>query len=254
MKLLNAKNFSSIISFIFHLTIFVLIFFVFNHKTEHQDIKLIEVGFAGAVESNSPGSPGSGIIKKQKLSQPKINSKKKLPKEKIKRVKKINEIPKNPPPTKKFKKNISTKDTSSDSKSSNTNLASENSNGNPGNGGSGNGQNGSGPAKEGTPDQDNNFHVAVDQMPEPIGGIEGIDAKAFYPPQAKENKIQGTVYVLAYIDENGYVRKTVLIKGIGYGCDQSAIRAVGETRFSPGILKGVHVKVQLTIPVTFNLH
>jgi TonB family protein len=62
------------------------------------------------------------------------------------------------------------------------------------------------------------------------------------------------VYVLAYIDENGYVRKTVLIKGIGYGCDQSAIRAVGETRFSPGILKGVQVKVQLTIPVTFSLH
>ena len=245
MKLLNAKNFSSTISFIFHLIIFVLIFSVFNHKVEPQDIKFIEIGFAGTVASNSPGSPDGGIFEKQEPLLPKTVIKKKLLK------KENNEIPKKSVTEKKFKKNITARDTSSGLKSSNTNLASKDSNGNPGNG---NGQNGSGPAKEGTPAQDNYYHVAVDQMPVPIGGIEGIEAKTFYPPQAKANNIQGTVYVLAYIDENGYVRKTVLIKGIGYGCDQSAIRAVGETRFSPGILKGVQVKVQLTIPVTFSLH
>jgi len=254
MKLLNAKNFSSTISFIFHLLIFLIIISSFHNKIENQTPKYVEIGFAGTVESNSPGSPGSRIINGSKIIKLQKNNKKNLKNEIKKPIKRSEEISKKSKVEKKTKLKTASVDSAEGSDNSNQNLSTNNSNNNTENGGNGNGQNGSEPAKKGTPDQEDFYHVAVDQMPVPIGGIEEIDAKAFYPPQAKANKIEGTVYVLAYIDENGFVRKTFLIKGIGYGCDRSAMRAVKETRFSPGILHGIPVKVQLTIPVKFSLH
>lgn len=118
--------------------------------------------------------------------------------------------------------------------------------------GTGNGQPGSGAPKKGLYIPNDIYYVAVDQMPVPIGGMEGINARAFYPPSAKVNNVQGTVYILAFIDERGFVKKISLLKGIGYGCDQSAERAVKETRFEPGEMHGVPVKVQLTIPIKFS--
>ncbi len=244
MKLLNIKNFSSITSILFHVLIFFIIILSLNHKTEKQNPKYVDIGFAGIVESNSPGSPGSGII-----NRPKIVKHEKVIKKKS--IKKNAEISKKSKVEKKPKLNTASNDSAAGSNNSNQNLSGNNSDSTFG---TGNGQNGSGPAKKGTPDQEDFYHVAVDQMPVPIGGIESIQAKAFYPPQAKAKNIQGTVYVLAYIDENGYVRKTLLLKGIGYGCDESAVKAVRETRFSPGLLHGVPVKVQLTIPVNFAPH
>ncbi len=244
MKLLNAKNFSSTISFIFHLLIFLIIIFSFHNKVENQTSKYVEIGFAGTVESNSPGSPGIDINKRPKI----IKHEKVIKKNSIKRNA---EVSKKSKAEKKPLSNASPNDSAAGSNNTNQNLSANNSDSTSGNG---NGQNGSGPAKKGSPDQEDFYHVAVDQMPVPIGGIEEIDTKAYYPSQAKANKIEGTVYVLAFIDENGFVRKTSLIKGIGYGCDQSAMRAVKETRFSPGMLHGIPVKVQLTVPVKFSLH
>lgn len=94
------------------------------------------------------------------------------------------------------------------------------------------------------------YFVSVDEMPEPIGGNEGIDSKVIVPIQAKQKEISGTVFVLAFIDEYGVVRKTLLTKGIGYGCDEAAMMAVSRTRFRPGRQNDQPVKVQMQIPVT----
>jgi len=98
------------------------------------------------------------------------------------------------------------------------------------------------------------YLVAVDEMPEPIGGIQKIISQIVYPTEAKRNGISGTVFVLAFVDENGSVRKTLLTKGIGGGCDEAALRVISASRFKPGKNKGRYVKVQIQIPVPFKLN
>lgn len=97
------------------------------------------------------------------------------------------------------------------------------------------------------------FFVAVEQMPEPIGGIGAIQSKIVYPEIAKRAGVQGRVFVKAYVDEAGKVTKVELIRGIGAGCDEAAMKAVNSVMFSPGKQRGKPVKVQVTVPVLFKL-
>jgi len=97
------------------------------------------------------------------------------------------------------------------------------------------------------------FFVAVEQQPEPIGGIQGIQKRIVYPEIAKRAGVQGRVYVRAYVDEHGIVRKAEIVKGIGAGCDEAAVKAVMATRFKPGMQRGKPVKVQVMVPILFKL-
>jgi protein TonB len=97
------------------------------------------------------------------------------------------------------------------------------------------------------------FFVAVEEMPNPIGGIAAIQQKINYPEIAKRAGVEGRVYVKAYVDKNGNVQKVELIKGIGAGCDEEAMRAVKATKFKPGKQRGKPVPVQVSIPVRFQL-
>jgi len=97
------------------------------------------------------------------------------------------------------------------------------------------------------------FFVAVEEMPEPIGGIGAIQSKIVYPEIAKRAGVQGRVYVKAYVDEAGRVTKVELIRGIGAGCDEAAMDAVKSVMFKPGKQRGKPVKVQVTVPVLFKL-
>lgn len=97
------------------------------------------------------------------------------------------------------------------------------------------------------------YFVAVEEMPEPIGGIQAIQSKIVYPEIAKRAGVEGRVYILAFVDENGNVTKAEVIKGIGAGCDEAALDAVKKTKFKPGKQRGKPVKVQVSIPVVFKL-
>ena len=98
------------------------------------------------------------------------------------------------------------------------------------------------------------FFVAVEEMPNPIGGIAAIQQKIIYPEIAKRAGVQGRVYVKAFVDEAGVVRKAEVIKGIGAGCDEAAVEAVLKTKFTPGRQRGQAVKVQVSIPILFKLN
>lgn len=97
------------------------------------------------------------------------------------------------------------------------------------------------------------YFVAVEEMPAPIGGIQGIQSKIIYPEIAKRAGVEGKVYVLAFVDETGTVTKAQVIKGIGAGCDEAALDAVLKTKFTPGKQRGKPVKVQVSIPIIFKL-
>jgi protein TonB len=97
------------------------------------------------------------------------------------------------------------------------------------------------------------YSMMAEKMPEIIGGLESIQKKVTYPEEAIKNKIEGTVYVLAYVNENGDVYFVEVLKGIGYGCDESAKKAVLETKFKPAYNQGKPVKVRIVIPIRFKL-
>jgi periplasmic protein TonB len=97
------------------------------------------------------------------------------------------------------------------------------------------------------------YFVAVEEMPEPIGGIQGIQSKIVYPEIAKRAGVEGRVHVLAFVDEKGNVTKVEILKGLGAGLDEAAMNAVKQTKFKPGKQRGKPVKVQVAIPIIFRL-
>ncbi|MCB0744906.1 MAG: energy transducer TonB [Ignavibacteriae bacterium] len=107
----------------------------------------------------------------------------------------------------------------------------------------------------------NNFNInqkdfaeTVEEMPVPLGGMKAIAMNVHYPEIAKRAGIEGRVFVKAFINEEGYVVASEIIKGIGSGCDQAAINAIVNTKFNPGRKNGKPVKVQVTIPIMFKLN
>ncbi len=97
------------------------------------------------------------------------------------------------------------------------------------------------------------FYSTVEVMPEPYGGMEAIFKKIGYPEEAKEEKIEGVVKVLTFIDRDGEVLDAQVVEGIGHGCDEAARLAILYHRFKPGLIKGQKVKVQMEIPIEFKL-
>ncbi len=109
------------------------------------------------------------------------------------------------------------------------------------------------PKEEKKVEEEPTYFVAVEEMPEPIGGIQSIQSKIKYPEIAKRAGVEGKVYVLAFVDETGTVTDAKIIKGLGAGCDEEALNAVKLTKFKPGKQRGKPVKVQVSIPIVFKL-
>jgi TonB family protein len=101
--------------------------------------------------------------------------------------------------------------------------------------------------------KESEYLIAVEEMPELLGGLKGLQSKIKYPEIAKRAGIEGKVYVLAFIDEKGNVANAKIIKGIGAGCDEAALDAVKQIKFTPGKQRGKPVKVQVSIPIMFKL-
>ncbi|KAF0152307.1 MAG: TonB protein [Ignavibacteria bacterium] len=100
---------------------------------------------------------------------------------------------------------------------------------------------------------DEDYAIAVEIAPAPVGGLPAIMKRATYPELAIRTRTEGKVYVLAYINESGDVDDVKIVKGIGGGCDEEAARAVKKSKFTPGQDKGVNVKTKLAIAVHFKL-
>jgi len=52
-----------------------------------------------------------------------------------------------------------------------------------------------------------------------------------YPKEALEKKIQGTVVLKYAIDHTGKVEDVKVIKSLGYGCDEEAVRVIKMLKF-----------------------
>ncbi|OGU59062.1 MAG: hypothetical protein A2V66_15245 [Ignavibacteria bacterium RBG_13_36_8] len=89
--------------------------------------------------------------------------------------------------------------------------------------------------------------------PEPIGGISGIQSSLIYPEEAKLNNVEGYVYVVFTVKKTGEVYNVKVIKGIGFGCDQEAVRVVKSTKWKPGKFDEKFFDQSAVIPILFKL-
>ena len=103
-----------------------------------------------------------------------------------------------------------------------------------------------------TEDQDT-FFLAVEEMPKIIGGLQAIQQRIRYPELAIRAGIEGTVYVHAYVDMEGNVARTEILRDPGAGLGEAAADAVARTQFEPGKQQGEPVPVRVSIPVHFRL-
>jgi len=102
-------------------------------------------------------------------------------------------------------------------------------------------------------DGDEQWFEAVEAPPKPAEGYAALQALVNYPDMAKRIGIEGTVVVLAYVEKDGTVSKTEILKGIGFGCDEAAATAVAKTRFIPGLQREKPVRVKIAVPLRFRL-
>lgn len=101
-------------------------------------------------------------------------------------------------------------------------------------------------------------YTVVEERPRFPGGdkamIDYLIKNIKYPKKAKKNKIEGTVYVTFVVTETGKIDLVTVLKGIGYGCDDEALRVVSSMpEWYPGKQKGKAVKVQQNLPIKFEL-
>jgi periplasmic protein TonB len=81
-----------------------------------------------------------------------------------------------------------------------------------------------------------------------------IQHNIIYPQLAKQNKIQGIVYVSFIVEKNGTITNIKIMQGIGAGCDDEALRVVRlMPRWKAGKRQGHEVRVQIIMPLNFIL-
>lgn len=90
----------------------------------------------------------------------------------------------------------------------------------------------------------------------PAGGMAGLyqylDKNVRYPESAKKKKVEGKVFVEFVVERDGRVTRPRVLAGLGYGCDEEAIRLItGYARWTPGKMYGRPQRQLYVLPVQF---
>jgi len=95
------------------------------------------------------------------------------------------------------------------------------------------------------------------KLPEYPGGkkafIAYINQQMRYPEEALKAGIEGDVLLTYEVNDNGEVLSPQVKHGIGYGCDQEALRLISSLRFSSAQNRGVRVKSRFTTRIPFRI-
>lgn len=80
-----------------------------------------------------------------------------------------------------------------------------------------------------------------------------INENLIYPKDALENKVQGNVFVSYMVDFDGTVKNIKVLKGIGFGCDEEAVRLVGLMKYAPQRNRGIKITNTFKIKIEFKI-
>lgn len=99
---------------------------------------------------------------------------------------------------------------------------------------------------------ENGVYLQPDKPPRLIGERQVL-GQVRYPRSATEKGIQGRVVLRMVVDEEGRVRDIIVVRGIGYGCDEEAQRVFRNARFEPALFRGQSVPSWFSFTVVFAL-
>lgn len=102
------------------------------------------------------------------------------------------------------------------------------------------------------------IQIMVEEMPQFPGGEKALFSflkkNLKYPRLALDNQITGTVVIQFVVSATGKISKAQIVKSIGYGCDEEALKIVSAMPdWTPGKQGGKPVHVQLNLPIRFML-
>jgi periplasmic protein TonB len=100
--------------------------------------------------------------------------------------------------------------------------------------------------------------TVVEQQPEFPGGdaakMKFLSENIRYPAEAAEKGIHGKVFVTFVVGEDGSITDIRVLRGLGGGCDEEAIRVIkAMPKWIPGRQRGKPVRIQFNLPVAFTL-
>jgi TonB family protein len=100
--------------------------------------------------------------------------------------------------------------------------------------------------------------TAVEWAPTFPGGEAGFNQflakNTKYPAAAREKNVQGRVIASFVVEEDGSLTDIKIVRGIGYGTDEEALRVLKlSPKWKPGIQNGHTVRVQYSVPISFAL-
>jgi periplasmic protein TonB len=121
----------------------------------------------------------------------------------------------------------------------------------------------SGPSKaevvvEAPAPKDEEIFTVVEQNPEFVGGNAAMYAwlgkNIKYPAAAQRANISGKVFVSFTVNTDGSITDAQVLKGLGFGTDEEAIRVVKSMpKWKPGKQSGRAVRVKYNLPISFQL-
>jgi TonB family protein len=98
----------------------------------------------------------------------------------------------------------------------------------------------------------------VDEMPSHPGGMDGFTQYMIknltYPTAARDAGTQGMVVLTFVVTAEGKVEAVEVLRGIGNGCDEEAVRVITHSgTWMPGKKDGKAVATRMNLPVNFKL-
>ncbi|MEH0154619.1 energy transducer TonB [Limibacter armeniacum] len=105
--------------------------------------------------------------------------------------------------------------------------------------------------------EDEIFEI-VEENASPKGGmgtfLKWVGKNIRYPSQAKRMGVEGKVYVQFVVDKDGTLTDIKVVRGIGAGCDEEAVRVLQKApKWTPGRQRGRPVKQRMVLPISFKL-
>lgn len=83
-----------------------------------------------------------------------------------------------------------------------------------------------------------------------LGGYEALKAQLRYPAAAQAQHVRGEVTLQLLIDPAGIPQQVVVVKGLGYGCDEEALRVMRAARYRNSA--GQDHEIRLTLPFPYS--
>lgn len=108
------------------------------------------------------------------------------------------------------------------------------------------------------PEEVEEIFTIVEESAGPVGGMTSfykyLVDNMRYPAQARRLGVEGKVALSFVVDKTGAISDVKVLKGIGSGCDEEAVRVMKNApNWNPGKQRGKPVKQRCIIPLNFKL-